>query len=631
MKKIYLFIMLFMLIGLSYAKVAKENWSPFDLTWAWNTKGHAARFSSYDTTGANNDSIWLQPGETKVLAEIKGTGIIRHIWFTSNAKDPIGRTLILRMYWDGESSPAVEVPFGDFFGVGNGVEADMNSFPITVVSKGRARNCWWQMPFAKGAKITISNEGNGQSVGLYYYIDYLALEEPLPTKERFYAQYRQAYPANMPGNYVILETQGKGHYVGTVMSFVGTKPQWWGEGDDLIEADTHTALHGTGTEDYFCYGWGMGQYATLWHGAPVCEGFANPGQRTSMYRFHILDPIPFSKKLKVSIEHGTQNDRADNISSVAFWYQEPPTAAFPLLPTVLERLLGEDRASLISQTAWGIAYSGKDTAAVDLQKLIPIAETEDQKILINGLLIYAQGINQPNDEQLTRIDSLIKKMKDCINQIPVEKQYLQPNMDLPTNDDHPIPCRAIASLKMLERARYAFARKNARYRGFMPGDEMVLESRDINGIITPAPNYVESADFTNSYAKSDDTRLIGQGARFTPGKTDSAYARFLPKFPKSGNYEVYVIFSYGANADDTNYEIKSADGTKTVQLSQRGRPNTPDRNNDRWISLGTYRFDAGEYPDKGSVTLHASSTKTVPNDTFEYRAYADAVRFVYTP
>lgn len=617
------------MFGCSYP--IKQSWSPFNLTWSWNAKGHAARMSSYDKTGADNDSIWIQPGETAVIADIKGAGIIRHIWFTSNAQGPIGRTLVLRIYWDGETKPAVEVPFGDFFCVGNGVEADVSSFPITVASKGRARNSWWQMPFSDGARITISHEGAEQQVGLYFYVDYLALDEPPPTKERFYAQYRQAYPANFPHNYIILETQGKGHYVGTVMSFVGTKPQWWGEGDDLIEADNNEGLHGTGTEDYFCYGWGMGQHATLWHGSPVCEGFAEPGQKTSMYRFHILDPIPFNKKFKISIEHGTQNDRADNISSVAFWYQELPALDFPALPSVSERLLGEERASYIRQIAWNTAYYGNDTAILKLENLLPSAESEELKILIEGLLIYAKGINKPDDEQLSRIDNLIRKLKDYIESIPVDKRYIQPTMDLPTNNDSLVPGPAISSLKVLERARYAFAHKNAFTRGFIPGDEIILESRDINGKITKPPTYIESPDFTNSYAKADDSRLIGQGSRFTYGKSVSAYAEFTPNFPISGKYEVYVIFSYGANADDTRYEIKSADGTKTVQLSQRGRPNTPGRNNDIWLSLGTYKFEAGENPNKGSVILHTSPEKTVPNDKFEYRAYADAVRFVYTP
>jgi hypothetical protein len=162
-----------------------------------------------------------------------------------------------------------------------------------------------------------------------------------------------------------------------------------------------------------------------------------------------------------------------------------------------------------------------------------------------------------------------------------------------------------------------------------PGDEVVVEARDPLGRVTPPPAYEETKDFTNSYAKVVDAHLMGNGARFTYGKADPSWARFTPTLPRAGRYEVLTTFSYGANAADTRYEIRHADGVTVVPLEQRGRPGTPGRNDAVWHTLGTYRFDAGQSADKGSVTLHASPGTALPNKQFEYRAYADSIRFVF--
>lgn len=607
----------------------KQNWAPFDFNYAWNSKGHAARISTYDKTGANNDSIQIKPGETATLADIKGPGIIRRIWMTSNGAGPIGRTLIIRMYWDGSEKPSVEVPYGDFFGVGNGLTADVFSFPITVVSNGRSKNSWWQMPFSKGAKITVTNEGAQPQGAFYCHIDYLALDDVPPTTERFHAQYRQAYPANMPSNYVILDTKGKGHYVGTVMSFVGTKPNWWGEGDELIEADNYEPIRGTGTEEYFGDAWGMRQHFTLWHGSPICEGYDEAGLNTSMYRFHILDPIPFNNKLKISIEHGAQNDRADNISSVAYWYQEPPASEFPPMPTLIERLLGETRATLIRQLAWQTATQNLPDTIQKLTDYLNNTDKHEDKLLIQGMLIFSESLTSPSDEALSKLDNVLNEMNGLISLIPEEERYEKPRIELPTDNDDPVPKPIISNYKILEKAHHQLSRKTALKRGFKPGDEIIVEARDVNGDLTPPPTYKETPDFTNSYAKVDDPHLTGNGARFTYGNADPSWARFTPDFPKSGTYEVFVIFSYGANADDTRYEVRHTTGIDTIPLKQRGRPNTPDRNNNIWHSLGKYHFKAGQNIDKGSITLQVSPGNALPNPKFEYRAYADSVRFVF--
>ena len=599
---------------------------------SWQGQGYAARVSSYDRTGANVDAIRIGPGETATLANIDGPGVIRHIWTTTNADVTSTRTHILRFYWDGSEHPSVEAPLGDFFGVGNAMLANVHSWPITVLAGGRSRNCWWPMPFAEGCKITVTNEGPDPTSAFYYYIDYLALDSAPNTTLRFHAQYRQAYPADFPENYVILETTGEGQYLGCIYSVESTEPNWWGEGDDLIEVDDREPLRGTGTEDYFCDAWGMREQSTLFHGTPVCEGYDDAGLRSSMYRFHILDPIPFRKTIRVSIEHGHANDRADHLSSVAFWYQTLPAASFPALPPVEERIGGEERIAYLQKKAWRLATGDSPGAAEQLAQLLARPGSLENVPLVEGLIAYVEGKAKPDEDSLARLERHLAELKRRVDALPEQERYAPARVELPTDDDNPVPGSTVAAQRMLERARYDLARRVAERRGLQPGDEIVVEARDALGNLTPPPAYEDSDDFSDSYAKVDDPHLMGSGARFTYGNADSSRARFTPDFPRSGRYEVFVIFSYGANAGDTRYEIRhagSGPNPAVVALAQRGRPGTAGRNNAQWHSLGTYSFEKGREPGLGSVTLNAAPGKALPNPKFEYRAYADAVRFVF--
>lgn len=312
------------------------------------------RISSYDRTGANRDFYSLLPGEALPLAEIAGPAIIHHIWVTINAEPFYGKKIILRMYWDNEQEPSVEAPIGDFFGVGHGLNRNYASLPFVCTSEGRARNCFWQMPFRKSAKIEVTNEGSRPVGSFYYYIDYRTATE-LPTDTRyFHAQYRQEFPAtavefrrgepqvNLDGqdNYLFLDARGAGHYVGVSYSILNQTMGWWGEGDDFIwvDGEKFQSFNGTGSEDYFCDAWGMRESQSLFYGCPLQEPGYDPGDKATVYRFHISDPIPFTKSIKVSIEHGHANDRSDYLSSVAYWYQTEPHHRFASLPTVKERL-----------------------------------------------------------------------------------------------------------------------------------------------------------------------------------------------------------------------------------------------------------------------------------------------------
>jgi len=310
------------------------------------------RVSSYDRTGGNNDFRPLPPGETLTLLDEAGPGEISHIWFTIADPERFHlKKLVLRMYWDGEQTPSVEAPVGDFFGLGLGTDFLYQSLALSVGSD-HALNCFLPMPFQKHARITATNEGSRAVEAFYWNIDLRAYRAPLPGDTLyFHAQYRQATPnkaitgnkINLDGkdNYVWMEAAGRGHFVGVTMSVLQNADGWWGEGDDMffVDGEKLPSINGTGTEDYFLGAWDFGGKPFFYglYGAPVV-GPELQGGRWSVYRFHLDSPIPFTKSLRATIEHGHANDRADNFYSVAYWYQTEPHAAFPPLPAVEARL-----------------------------------------------------------------------------------------------------------------------------------------------------------------------------------------------------------------------------------------------------------------------------------------------------
>ena len=311
------------------------------------------RASSTDPNmAANGDMRGIEPGETLVLGDLEGPGVITHIWTTVASLDPFhGRSLVLRIYWDGAERPSVETPLGDFFGVGHGAAANFQSLPVAISSYGRARSCYWRMPFRKRARVTVTNESTYRTGSFYFYVDWQKHPKLSDEVAYFHAQYRQAMPAE-PGDYTILETTGHGQYVGTVYSVHQTKVGWFGEGDDrfYVDGEEVPSIQGTGTEDYFGDAWGFRKFSTPFHGVSLWEGYF-PGDRCTAYRWHLADPIAFQKSLKVTIEHkgsifdqasGLQTasfvDRPDWISSVAFWYQSPAVGFDRPLPPAAKRV-----------------------------------------------------------------------------------------------------------------------------------------------------------------------------------------------------------------------------------------------------------------------------------------------------
>jgi hypothetical protein len=310
------------------------------------------RASSSDANwkNGNADSRYIKPGGTLTLAELEGPGRIVHFWCTVAQNDAFySSKLTLRMYWDGEEHPSVECPLGDFFGIGFGVDRPFTSIPIRVTSDGRGRNCYWPMPFRKKARITITNESDQPCNNFYFYIDWQKHDSLPEDVACFHAMYRQEFPCVMGRNYLIADIEGRGHYVGTIQSVYHISPGWYGEGDDFffIDGEKEPRLRGTGTEDYFCDGWGFREQSGPFYGTPLWEG-DETGNRGTAYRFHLPDPVTFKKSLRVEIEHkGSQTfpdgkgtgfiERDDLMSSVAFWYQTEPHRPWPPIPPGSER------------------------------------------------------------------------------------------------------------------------------------------------------------------------------------------------------------------------------------------------------------------------------------------------------
>jgi hypothetical protein len=303
----------------------------------------AGRVSSVDPSGGNADGRQdkpIQPGETRTLAEIEGAGAITHVWVTIASKDPHHlRNLVWRMYWDGEESPSVETPIGDFFGLGHAKYYQYASLPIQI-GTNNGLNCFWRMPFGDGAKVTVTNEGPDPVDAFYYYIDYQTYDSLPADVGRFHAQYRQAFPCPPGENYTFLEAEGRGHYVGVNLSIHNRADGWWGEGDDMIYVDggDEPEFKGTGSEDYFCGAWCYGEpFSNPYFGCPL-RGEHKINELWNVYRYHVEDPIPFKHRIRVTIEHGHANDQGNDYSSVAYWYQTEPHGSFPALPPVEARL-----------------------------------------------------------------------------------------------------------------------------------------------------------------------------------------------------------------------------------------------------------------------------------------------------
>lgn len=277
-----------------------------------------------------NPFVIIRPGETFTLAEIEGPGAVQHIWMTPTGE---WRKTILRIYWDGEKTPSVECPVGDFFGCGWGSYAQLSSLAVCV-NPGSAFNCYWQMPFRKKCRITMENIDPAREMRLYYQIDYTLTDIPADMGY-FHAQFRQSVPTKGAEHVLLDGVKGKGQYVGTYLAWQVNNNGWWGEGEVKFFLDDdrkYPTICTTGTEDYFCGSYNFdrgGQYVEFCtpyaglHQVIRPDGAYRAQQRFGLYRWHIQDPVRFDRGLKVSVQDlgwrndGRYLDQQSHISSVA--------------------------------------------------------------------------------------------------------------------------------------------------------------------------------------------------------------------------------------------------------------------------------------------------------------------------
>ncbi|SFG63628.1 glycoside hydrolase family 172 protein [Sporolactobacillus nakayamae] len=326
--------------------------------------------------------ISLNPGETAILADIKGSGEIRHIWMTVTDRTTAGsfvlRDLVLRIYWDGEETPSVETPLGDFFCNGFGTRYLVNSLPV-VVNPTSGMNCYFKMPFKKHALITITNEHPVFIKHFFYTVNYAETELTNEEILYFHARWNRENPVQKGSDYTLIDNiQGKGYYVGTFMALCALQRYWWGEGEVkfYIDEDTeYPTVTSTGAEDYFGGAWAFHEhkfgelphalnYCTLFQGYPYQSTKDHTRERFSagkpdpnpvhafgsdalpmhgLYRWHLPDPIAFHSRLRVDFQDLGNDDiglfeRADDISTVAYWYQMEPHTKFKGMPNREDRL-----------------------------------------------------------------------------------------------------------------------------------------------------------------------------------------------------------------------------------------------------------------------------------------------------
>ena len=315
----------------------------------------------------------IAPGETVTLLDTKGSGCVRHIWLTFPPDLPkLLRCLVLRMYWDGQETPSVEVPVGDFFGVAHARFVPMVN-ELTAFQNAKGMNCWIPMPFTKSARITLENDSDVQIPMLFYQVDFTLGDEHPENTGFFHAQFRRMNPQPIHTDYVILDgIRGRGRYLGTVLGIREGSDKlsgWWGEGEIKMyfDGETQPTICGTGAEDYIGFAWGLKEGCMSRQGCTIAD---YDNRQYSIYRWHTDDPICFNESLKVTIQqmgYGSEKavrpvlkeefrrfpaagekpdgdmcyyDRSDDFSSVAYWYQTLPTVPFPPLPDREARLAG---------------------------------------------------------------------------------------------------------------------------------------------------------------------------------------------------------------------------------------------------------------------------------------------------
>ncbi len=331
-----------------------------------------------ETSHRASQVVGFKPGQRLVIADLQGPGVIRHIWLTTQAQDSqIYGKIVLRAFWDGEPHPSIEAPLGDFFGTGFGEERTVHSAAVEMIPSGppgrAALTCWLPMPFEQ-ARLELENQSD-EEVPMFSIVNWSAFPRLPQGAGRLHAQWRRSGPVNRGQGHIALQAKGEGAYIGMVFSIQRLGEGAWVEGGDDVyinldesewkAIETWDAAHlsadrripageksvanqpmgpvrptlaGVGCEDYFGMSWGFRELDRgAFHGISLGPEDKN---RLTAYRFHLNDPIRFQKNIIVHMRnHGWDvQARADDIATVAFWYQNEPHLTFPELPAADARL-----------------------------------------------------------------------------------------------------------------------------------------------------------------------------------------------------------------------------------------------------------------------------------------------------
>jgi len=590
----------------------------------WSSLGDFSAFEVADTQ-SHSSEIALSTGEKLSIPLPGGGHMIRAVFLEVEPPDrdkALGGQIAFT--WDQAAAPAVQVPLEYFFGQAFSPQPYRSL--LLGASEGQFYN-FVSMPYLQSASVEMTAQDPFKGV-----MTIITQPAQLAAGDfgYFHANYHEQLPTEDGRYYPLLNTSGAGHYLGVLLATEGKSgaPTWL-EGDEVFTVDGQMAIHGTGTEDYFNCGWyavngRLNQPGALpAHGFPV-YGKTEDFMRAVAYRWHVADPVPYAKSIEAKIEHGPQNDISANYRSLTLFYDTNP-AQVKSGELVLK---GDECIQYLQKRIWQMASGDPRQGLTIVDELAQMAEREENAFLLKGLRIYLEGVLTPGSESKDRLNLCLEETEGLIqSSLGTPKEKLEKD-ELEAREGQ-APKSLLLVRDILQRASLDLARRVAGARGFAPGDELLIEARDTEGHLAPSPFYEETEDFMDSVAKVDDLHLVGKGARFTRGSTESTWARFTPDIPKPGYYEILVIFSYGANASDTRYEVKHAEGKTLRPLEQRGRPETADRNNRVWHRLGVFQFEKGLDAERGSVTLKAGAGDAPANEQNEYRAYADAVRFVF--
>ncbi|MCK9422017.1 MAG: DUF2961 domain-containing protein [Bacteroidales bacterium] len=443
------YLFLFMLLMLSSCNTGnltdiQRLLSPAALPYLKSSK--LIQVSSYDTTGGNNDRITIAPGAKAIIFNVDGPGMISRIWFTIDSRDPFFlRHVVIRMYWDHEKNPSVEVPLGDFFGSGFKYQPYISQY-LGMTSGGYI--CYLPMPFERHARIEISNDTPQEIYAFYYQIDYQKFEGALESDVAyFHALWKRDVRTNYDSNYVVLNAEGRGHIVGVNMNLQSYDGSFgYLEGDEMVYVDGERkpSIHGTGTEDFFSGGW----YFNRNEFAGPYSGLIYKNDTTGQiaaFRLLIPDPIPFKKSIKFTIEHGHGNQEIADYSSTVYWYQMEPHKPFPPFPVAGQRtpLRVMKPAKLIEAEKLKFQLNGQKSKVMDMSEFGPewgdnrqiLIEAHDKStfgLTINGLkeaqyditLYYTLGPDYGNADIFINNQKTGEINGYSLNTLPIGKTIL---------------------------------------------------------------------------------------------------------------------------------------------------------------------------------------------------------------